>query len=139
MSGRLGARRRARVTAVGVTMLIGAALFAAFGPNASASVNVDCPASFVELKIDSDPIAGLAVGESNDFTVEGYDFTITKVLGAAPFQNDSFDWVSHDLAIGYVYVNRVWWVIPMMLLLAVAALLIVVGQVAAPLTLYTMF
>ena len=41
--------------------------------------------------------------------------------------------------IGYVYVNRVWCVIPMMLLLAVAALLIVVGQVAAPLTLYTMF
>ena len=39
----------------------------------------------------------------------------------------------------YSVTNRAWWVVPMVLLLAVIALAIVVGQAAAPYTLYTLF
>ena len=41
--------------------------------------------------------------------------------------------------VSYSVVNRVWWVVPLVLLLAVVALAIVVGQAAAPYTLYTLF
>lgn len=41
--------------------------------------------------------------------------------------------------VGYAVVNRVWWILPLVLLLGVASLLIVVGQAAAPVTLYPMF
>ena len=41
--------------------------------------------------------------------------------------------------VSYSVVNRVWWVVPVMLLLMVVALAIVVGQAAAPYTLYTLF
>jgi len=39
----------------------------------------------------------------------------------------------------YSVTNRAWWVVPMVLLLAVIALAVVVGQAAAPYTLYTLF
>jgi hypothetical protein len=39
----------------------------------------------------------------------------------------------------YAVVNRVWWILPLMLVLLAVALLIVVGQAAAPVTLYPMF
>ena len=39
----------------------------------------------------------------------------------------------------YSVTNRAWLVVPMVLLLAVIALAIVVGQAAAPYTLYTLF
>ena len=41
--------------------------------------------------------------------------------------------------VGYAVVNRVWWILPLVLLLGIASLLIVVGQAAAPVTLYPMF
>ena len=41
--------------------------------------------------------------------------------------------------VAYSVVNRAWWVVPMVLLLAVVALAIAVGQAAAPYTLYTLF
>jgi hypothetical protein len=41
--------------------------------------------------------------------------------------------------VAYAVVNRAWWVIPVMLLLALIALLILVGQAAAPVTLYPLF
>jgi hypothetical protein len=41
--------------------------------------------------------------------------------------------------VSYSVTNRAWWVIPMVVLLAVIALAIVVGQAAAPYTLYTLF
>ena len=41
--------------------------------------------------------------------------------------------------VSYSVTNRAWWVVPMVLLLAVIALAIVVGQAAAPYTLYTLF
>ena len=41
--------------------------------------------------------------------------------------------------VAYAVVNRAWWVIPMTVLLALATLLVVVGQAAAPVTLYPMF
>ena len=41
--------------------------------------------------------------------------------------------------LAYAVVNRAWWVIPVMLLLGLATLLVVVGQAAAPVTLYPMF
>jgi len=41
--------------------------------------------------------------------------------------------------VAYSVVNRAWWVVPLVLLLAVVALAIVVGQAAAPYTLYTLF
>ena len=41
--------------------------------------------------------------------------------------------------VSYSVVNRAWWVVPLVLLLAVVALAIVVGQAAAPYTLYTLF
>ena len=40
---------------------------------------------------------------------------------------------------GYAVINRAWWVIPVMLLLALITIFIVVGQAAAPYTLYTVF
>ena len=46
--------------------------------------------------------------------------------------------LSQDL-VGYAVVNRAWWVIPLTVLLALATLLVVVGQAAAPVTLYPMF
>jgi len=39
----------------------------------------------------------------------------------------------------YAVVNRAWWVLPIMVLLALATLLIIVGQAAAPITLYPLF
>lgn len=39
----------------------------------------------------------------------------------------------------YAVINRVWWILPLMAVLAVGALLVVVGQAAAPVTLYPMF
>ena len=41
--------------------------------------------------------------------------------------------------VGFAFVNRLWWLLPMVLVLAVASLVIVVGQAAAPVTLYPMF
>ncbi len=41
--------------------------------------------------------------------------------------------------VGYAVVNRVWWILPLVALLGLAALLIVIGQAAAPITLYPMF
>jgi hypothetical protein len=41
--------------------------------------------------------------------------------------------------LAYAVVNRAWWVIPVMLVLGLATLLVVVGQAAAPVTLYPMF
>jgi hypothetical protein len=41
--------------------------------------------------------------------------------------------------VAYAVINRAWWVIPMTVLLALATLLVVVGQAAAPVTLYPMF
>ena len=39
----------------------------------------------------------------------------------------------------YAVMNRAWWVVPLVLFLAVIALAVVVGQAAAPYTLYTLF
>ena len=39
----------------------------------------------------------------------------------------------------YAVVNRAWWVPPLTLLLAVATLLVIIGQAAAPVTLYPLF
>ena len=41
--------------------------------------------------------------------------------------------------VSYSVVNRAWWVVPVVLVLAVVALAVVVGQAAAPYTLYTLF
>lgn len=41
--------------------------------------------------------------------------------------------------VAYAVINRVWWILPLILLLAVASLVIVIGQAAAPVTLYPMF
>jgi hypothetical protein len=39
----------------------------------------------------------------------------------------------------YVVVNRAWWIVPIFLLLALATLVVVVGQVVAPFSLYSFF
>ncbi len=39
----------------------------------------------------------------------------------------------------YAVVNRVWWILPMMMLLGLLVAFITVGQAAAPYTLYTLF
>ena len=41
--------------------------------------------------------------------------------------------------VAYAVVNRAWWVPLLTLVLALASLLIVVGQAAAPVTLYPLF
>jgi hypothetical protein len=41
--------------------------------------------------------------------------------------------------VSYALVNRVWWILPLVALLGAVALLIVVGQAAAPITIYPMF
>ncbi len=41
--------------------------------------------------------------------------------------------------IAYAVVNRAWWVPPLTLLLALATLLVIIGQAAAPVTLYPLF
>jgi hypothetical protein len=41
--------------------------------------------------------------------------------------------------VSYSVVNRAWWVVPLVFLLALLALAIMVGQAAAPYTLYTLF
>jgi hypothetical protein len=43
-----------------------------------------------------------------------------------------------DLA-AYTVVNRAWWLPPLTLLLALATLLMILGQAAAPVTLYPLF
>jgi hypothetical protein len=40
---------------------------------------------------------------------------------------------------GFAVVNRAWWILPLMALLAIITVFIVVGQAAAPYTLYTVF
>jgi hypothetical protein len=39
----------------------------------------------------------------------------------------------------YAVVNRVWWIIPLVVVLATIALAVTVTQAAAPYTLYTLF
>jgi hypothetical protein len=39
----------------------------------------------------------------------------------------------------YAVINRAWWVPPLTLLLALATLLVIIGQAAAPVTLYPLF
>jgi hypothetical protein len=39
----------------------------------------------------------------------------------------------------YVVVNRAWWIVPVFILLGLATLVVVVGQVVAPFTLYSFF
>ncbi len=39
----------------------------------------------------------------------------------------------------YILVNRAWWIVPPILVLALATLVVLVGQAAAPLTLYPLF
>lgn len=39
----------------------------------------------------------------------------------------------------YAVVNRVWWILPLMLVLGLMAIFIAVGQAAAPYTIYTLF
>jgi hypothetical protein len=39
----------------------------------------------------------------------------------------------------FAVVNRAWWVPPLTLLLALATLLVIIGQAAAPVTLYPLF
>ena len=39
----------------------------------------------------------------------------------------------------YAVVNRVWWILPLMVLLGLLVVFITVGQAAAPYTLYTLF
>jgi hypothetical protein len=46
--------------------------------------------------------------------------------------------LSGDL-VGYAVINRAWWVPTLTLLLALVALLITIGQAAAPVTLYPLF
>ena len=41
--------------------------------------------------------------------------------------------------VSYAFVNRAWWVLPVTFMLALVTVLVVVGQVAAPVTLYPMF
>lgn len=41
--------------------------------------------------------------------------------------------------VAYAVVNRVWWIVPMMVVLGVVALVTTVTQAAAPYTLYTLF
>jgi len=40
---------------------------------------------------------------------------------------------------GFAVINRVWWILPLMAVLAVITIFIIVGQAAAPYTLYTVF
>ena len=46
--------------------------------------------------------------------------------------------LARDLA-AFAVVNRAWWVPPLTLLLALATLLVLIGQAAAPVTLYPLF
>ena len=46
--------------------------------------------------------------------------------------------LARDL-IGFAVINRAWWLLPVMLVLALVTIFIVVGQAAAPYTLYTVF
>ena len=39
----------------------------------------------------------------------------------------------------YTMVNRAWWIIPPILVLALVTVLVLVGQAAAPVTLYPLF
>ena len=41
--------------------------------------------------------------------------------------------------VAYAVINRAWWVLPVTFLLAVVTILVIVGQAAAPVTLYPMF
>lgn len=41
--------------------------------------------------------------------------------------------------VAYAVINRAWWVLPVTLMLAFVTALVVLGQAAAPVTLYPMF
>lgn len=41
--------------------------------------------------------------------------------------------------VAYAVINRAWWVLPVTLLIALVTALVVLGQAAAPVTLYPMF
>jgi hypothetical protein len=100
---RVGTRRRARLLVVVGTALLTAATFTIFGPAATAT-NLDCPEGTTEYKVDTNPINGLQVGESKQFVVNGQTFTFTKVVGPAPFTDDSFDFTS-TVAVSVVLVK----------------------------------
>ena len=46
--------------------------------------------------------------------------------------------LSGDL-LAYAVINRAWWVPPLTLMLALAMVLVLIGQAAAPVTLYPLF
>jgi hypothetical protein len=39
----------------------------------------------------------------------------------------------------FVVINRAWWTVPLFLFMAAATILVIVGQVVAPITLYSLF
>jgi hypothetical protein len=39
----------------------------------------------------------------------------------------------------FVVINRAWWTVPLLLFMASATVLVIVGQVVAPITLYSFF
>ena len=39
----------------------------------------------------------------------------------------------------YVVINRAWWTVPLCIFMAAATVLVIVGQVVAPVTLYSLF
>ena len=94
MQWRIGPRRARTVLGVGIlAMLVCAMLVAVLGNVAGASDNVDCPEG-VPYTIPTNPLQGLSTGQSAVFEVNGAHFTITKILGDHPFEDDSFDWQS---------------------------------------------
>jgi hypothetical protein len=106
MSSRIGARRLKVILSLGVLVLgtLGGT-FAVFESAAQAdSVNLSCPQGTTEYKIDGNVLNGLSNGESAQFTVNGQTFTITKVTGPSPFEDDTFDFTS-TIAVSVVYVK----------------------------------
>jgi LPXTG-motif cell wall-anchored protein len=105
MTSLIGARRRNAL--LGLAVLITGTLggtFAVFGTAAQASVNLSCPAGTTEYKIDTNILSGLSNGESASFTVNGETFTVTKVVGPSPFEDDTFDFTS-TIAVSVVFVK----------------------------------
>jgi hypothetical protein len=61
---------------------------------AGASDNLSCPSGSTEFKVATNPLNGLSNGQSADFTINGQTFTITKVAGPDPFEDDTFNFTS---------------------------------------------
>ena len=98
MQRRIGRRRARTVAGAGIRELAPYRRTSLrFGDGGRRDNNISCPDGSTQYKADTNVLQGLSTGQSKSFTINGKTFTVTKILGTHPFEDDSFDWIGERL------------------------------------------